>query len=80
VAALWVTNGTTRKVKAVASEAANLAAAGSPATTPSTNNVNGKIVFISDRQGDGDLTVWTMNPDGATQAVAGPAHRLNVCL
>ena len=73
-AALFVTNGTTRKVKAVVSDAANLAAAGSPATTPSTSTVNGKIVFISDRQSSGDLTVWTMNPDGSnpTQLTARP--------
>src|SRR5437588_10469184 len=39
----------------------------SVATTATTGRYNGKIVFTSNRQNDGGIKLWTMNPDGSNQ-------------
>src|SRR5438128_2724557 len=36
-------------------------------TTGTRARYNGKLVFSSDRQNDGGLKLWTMNPDGSSQ-------------
>ncbi len=37
------------------------------AITGARGKYNGKLVFSSDRQNDGGLKLWTMNPDGSNQ-------------
>lgn len=37
------------------------------ATLGARGRYNGKLVFSSDRQNDGGLKLWTMNPDGSNQ-------------
>ncbi len=36
-------------------------------TTGTRGKYNGKLVFSTDRQNDGGLKLWTMNPDGSNQ-------------
>src|SRR3989475_2397446 len=59
-----VTTISTRQVEANRPKLANSAAQGSSTTVPTKGNVNGKIVFTSDRKGPG-LKLWSMNPDGS---------------
>src|SRR5437667_1216445 len=55
---------TTRKVEAIRPNSVNSTPQKSSTTPQTKGKVNGKIVFISDRQDPG-LKVWTMSADGS---------------
>src|SRR5260370_26568664 len=56
---------TTRRVEAIRPNSADSKARVSSMTAQPNGKVNGKIVFVSDRQNDKGLKLWTMNPDGS---------------
>ncbi|PYS56958.1 MAG: hypothetical protein DMF76_23510, partial [Acidobacteria bacterium] len=55
---------TTQKVEAIRANSVNSTPQESSTTAQTKGKINGKIVFISDRQDPG-LKVWTMNADGS---------------